>query len=188
MLDEMRSLLQKSLRRKEWVLALQSAKELLGYEKDQLPWKSLVTFLFEDHCLSDTDVLMTIYKAFEQNSREAKYRCVELLMQCKTCRVAACLPVIALDSPYEPKHWDENIAVRESVCGLMVQGQGLLNTDQLLEHLLRAWNEKNHDRIITYIKLATMVVENEKRQLTTKGNDFLISKQVNITHFKLNHD
>lgn len=178
MLDEVRSLLQKSLRRKEWVLALQSSKELLGYEKDQLPWKSIVTYLFEDHCLSDTDVLMSIYKATLEKSKSAKYTCIELLMQCKTCRIAACLPVIALDSPYEPKRWDSSMVVDEEIQGLVVNTKGLMNTDVLLAHLLDAWKTGNHELIITYMKMATMVVDHEKRQLTEKGKQYLISSQV----------
>lgn len=64
-LDEIRSLLQKALRRKETALVKQSCKELIGYGKDQLPWKSIMTFLFEDHCLSDGNTLEVIWKLYK---------------------------------------------------------------------------------------------------------------------------
>lgn len=56
---------------------------LAGRGKDQLPWKSIVTFLYEDHCLSDADVVKAVWNCFEQNS---KYDAVELLMKAYTCR------------------------------------------------------------------------------------------------------
>ena len=100
MLDEVRSLLQKSLRRKDHLLVLSASKELLGYGKDQLPWKALVTFLFEDHCLSNADDIQAICQYHRQND---KYGAVAYLLQkCSTCRVAACVPVIAMDPEYDP--------------------------------------------------------------------------------------
>ena len=55
----------------------------LGRGKDQLPWKSLVTFLYEDHCLSDAAVVKSLWKCYEQND---KYKAVELLAKAYTCR------------------------------------------------------------------------------------------------------
>ena len=179
-LDETRSLLQKSLRRKEKELGLQAAKELLAYENEQLSWKSIVTFLFEDHCLSDTDVVEAVWKYFEHGTANAKFHCVNLLMDCHTSRVNACLPVIGLDR--EPNQWDANIEVRESIKGLIVPAVGCIRADVALEHLVRAWQNNETDHIITYMKLVTMMAEQEKRQLTPKGIDLCIDK-VKKVHF-----
>ena len=182
MLDETRSLLQKALRRKERQLGLQAAKELLL--KDQLPWKSIVTFLFEDHCLADTDVLMHVFEAYKEGTLSARFRCIKLLMECFTCRVNACLPVIALD--YKPKLLDLDINVRDSLRDLVVPAEGCMRADLVLERLVRAWEKKDLDKSITYMKLATMVAEQEKRKLTQKGMDFLLyqkSKKVGVFFF-----
>ena len=183
MLDETRSLLQKALRSKERQLGLQAAKELLL--KDQLPWKTIVNFLFEDHCLADTDVLMCIWTAYGEGTLSAKFRCIMLLMECFTCRVNTCLPVIALDG-YKPKLLDLDINVRDSLRDLVIPAEGCMRTDLVLERLVRAWERKDMHKSITYMKLATMVAEQEKRKLTQKGMDFLLyqtSKKVGVFFF-----
>ena len=185
MLDEVRSLLQKSLRRKESGLVLQAAKELLGHGKDQLPWKCLVTFLFEDHCLADTHVLKAMYKAYKDNVVAAKYGCVELLLGSKTCRMAACMPVVALDPLYEPTWWDNDMRVEESLVGLTTSEEGQLNTDKLLQQLVTEWKKRNTASLISLLKLATMVVDNEKRRVTSKGKEFLIDTCKMNAHFGL---
>ena len=82
MLDEVRSLLQKSLRRKDVQLAIASCSELLRprpgkNESDLLPWKSLVTFLFEDHCLCEPDLMEDFLDARQTGD---KRRAVHLLL------------------------------------------------------------------------------------------------------------
>ena len=59
MLDEVKSLLQKGLRRCDADLVGMAAKELHG--KDQIKWKALTTMLFEDHCLADAQTLRDFY-------------------------------------------------------------------------------------------------------------------------------
>ena len=88
MLDEVRSLLQKCLRRQEIDLAYRATKELISHEKDQLPWKSIVTFMFEDHCLTDVTTLTVFYDTYRQKN---KFKAIEILGKCLTCRHSACL-------------------------------------------------------------------------------------------------
>ncbi len=167
MLDEVKSLLQKALRRKSEVLATQAAKELLGYGKDQLPWKSLLTYLFEDHCLSSSRVTSHLLGCMKSGD---KYGAVELLLRnCGTCRMAACLPVIALQSEYAPVDWQQGLEVHQDLTGLVSTANGSLNFDLLLAHLKKAWLSKNERELVCYIKLATMVHDEENRSVTTKG-------------------
>ncbi len=166
MLDEVRSLLQKALRRKEHKLILQSCKELLAYDKDQLPWKSILTFMFEDHCMSNETALLALFACHQCGS---KYDAVELLSKCNTSRTAACLPVVAIDSRYEPRHWQPHMNVDVALKGLVTPQPGTLDCDLVLGHLIRAWKEKNGDELITYIKMATIIVDQEKRHVTQKG-------------------
>ena len=63
--------------------ATETVVHFSGGGKDQLPWKSLVTFLYEDHCLSDENVVEAMWKCYEEGS---KYKAVELLMKAFTCR------------------------------------------------------------------------------------------------------
>jgi len=69
-LDEMRSLLQKALRRKDAFHVRQSYQEMMECGRDQLPWKSLLTFLFEDHCLVDLKSLEGMYVAYQKKDKK----------------------------------------------------------------------------------------------------------------------
>lgn len=166
-LDEVKSLLQKALRRKERQLALQATKEL----GDKLTWKSLFTFLFEDHCLSGSDVLSQVLFLYSQKNKRG---CVELLLDyCKTCRVAACLPVVSLYQRYHPKDFDKDMEVDEDIRGLVEAEEGCLKFDMILGHLRQAWNERNLVRIMCYMKLVSACYDHEKRVVSPKGKHFL---------------
>ena len=189
MLDEVRSLLQKALRRPQSSrdLALQACKELIGYGKNQLPWKSLITFLFEDHCLADAEVLKKIWLAYTSDS---KYDAVALLASCRTCRIAACLPVITVEPGYYPVDFDESIEVPDSLTGLISENGGAIRMGTLLVHIQNAWrvalkvasegqsgpDKKEIKDLMTYIKLASAAVDHEVRTVTMKGTIYLIEK------------
>lgn len=173
MLDEVRSLLQKALRRKERDLALQATRELLAFGKDQLPWKSLVTFLFEDHCLSDVDVVEALGSCYRG---EDKYRAVELLLQAWTCRVAACVPVVTLDPEYDPKNWDAEIEIPAEYQGLLMVSAGQINCARLIANLVKAWRENRRTELMSYVKLATMVEDVMQSTVTKKGEGMLLGK------------
>lgn len=171
MLDEVRSLLQKALRRKDVSLVLQSTKELLA-SGDQLPWRCLVTYLFEDHCLSDETILAKMYELF---SKDDKYGFIELLLKCYTDRIAACLPVIALMPKYEPHGWNVDIHVEAALQDLVEQQADAINLELLLAHIQRAWTEANHHELLTYCKLASIVHDNLRPStVTPKGYQYLI--------------
>ena len=67
-LDEIKSLLQKALRRKEAGYVRQAFQELTN-ARDLLNWKSLLTFLFEDHCLVDLKSLEQLYRAYQKRDK-----------------------------------------------------------------------------------------------------------------------
>ena len=117
MLDEVRSLLQKALRRRQTDLAFRATKELIGPNKDQLPWKSIVTFMFEDHCLNHVDVFNKLYRLYE---RKNKHACIALIARCYTCRYAACLQVVALDN-IDSLHVQEDLPLNPSLVGLVTK-------------------------------------------------------------------
>lgn len=178
----MKSLLQKSLRRKEEGLVLSSCRELLGFGKDQLQWKSLVTFLFEDHCLVESKVLQQLVRLYEAKD---KYGWVELLLKCHTCRVAACLPVIAMEDKYLPVTSAlQQVSPDLTVSGLLSFQLGDINIDLVLTLLINAWKHKVEDELIFYMKLMTICHDHEKRTVTTKGMAYLVgnTNKANIGH------
>ena len=175
MLDEVRSLLQKSLRRGQSArdCALRACKELLFHGKDQLPWHSIFTYLFEDHCLTDEKVLSFIYGA---HTRGDKYACIEILLKCHTCRIAACLPVIAMEPEYDLSNLDVNIDVPEALRGLIEGKNKCVKYDILLAHLLNAWNKRDEEDLIRYIKVAVLTHDIERRLPTPKGTLYVLEK------------
>ena len=171
MLDELKSLLQKSLRRKDRDLVLSATKELLYHGKDQLPWKSIATFLFEDHALNSHKITQRLLVAHAQKD---KYSAVLLLLNhCGTCRIPACLPVIALDQDYDPVSWDPEMEVEPELHGLVQVKAGGIQFDLLLQHLKKAWLARSQQKLITYMKLATMVHDEESRTVTQKGEEYV---------------
>ena len=187
MLDEVRSLLQKSLRRQELDIAYRATKELIGYEKDQLPWKSLVTFMFEDHCLTDATTLELFYNCY---TRKNKYRAVEILGKCFTCRHAACLQVVALGEDYKPDTTllDDTVALDPNLVGLVAKSSGRMDCDILLTLIAKYWKEQNTKAVTTLFCLANMAAKVENRTLTQKGVAYLLdgaSKKPNLHHLVL---
>ena len=173
MLDEVRSLLQKCLRRQELDLAYRATKELIGHEKDQLPWKSLVTFMFEDHCLTDATTLETFYNCY---THKRKYRAVEVLGKCFTCRHAACLQVVALDGEYkvDVALWDVNVPLDPNLAGLVAKSSSGMDCDVLLTLIAKYWKEQNTKGLTTLFSLVNMAAKVENRTLTGKGIAYLL--------------
>ena len=179
MLGETKSKLQKGLRLKIQS-ALEAAKELTCGPNDQLKWKSLLTYLFEDHCLSGSDILSKVIQLHQGNDKRG---CVELLLKyCKTCRVAACLPVITLSDKYIPLDFDKNLHIENDVKGLVEEKEGCLDFDMILAHLRQAWRHRNPEKILTYMKLISACHDLEKRTLTEKGKHFLPDKRRGKPH------
>ena len=177
MLDEVKSLLQKSLRRKEQDLVAQCVKELCpATGKDQLPWKSLMTFLFEDHCLVDTESLARMYVSFQKKD---KLSFIQLLLAVGTCRVSACLPVCVMHDNY--KHyfhtWGARVDVPEHMKNLIVPAPGCLDADQILTRLASSWTTGDNESLMCCMKLASMMEEPEQRQVSDKGRQ-LVEKAI----------
>ena len=183
MLDELRSFLQKAVRRKETKFALEATKELTEH-KDKLTWKTLLILLFEDHCLSGSDILHRFLQFYVQKNKRG---CVELLLKdCKTCRVAACLPVITLTDEYlefdfEKKStgdFEKKSAEKgNEFDGLLEEKEGCLDFDLILSHLCMAWISRDIKRILICMKLITASHDLEKRTVSEKGNWFLKEKK-----------
>ena len=175
MLDEVKSLLHKALRRKEKKFALEATKELTEH-KDQLTWKTLLIFLFEDHCLSGSDILSRFLQFYVQNNKRG---CVELLLEdCKTCRVAACLPVITLTDEYLEFDFEKKSAEEAGEFdGLLEAKEGCLDFDLIISHLRGAWISRDIKKILICMKLITASHDLEKRTLSEKGNRFLKEKK-----------
>ncbi len=169
MLDEVRSLLQKSLRRKENVYAAQCVGELVQADRDQLPWRCLLTFLFEDHCLVSNAVLTSLYSCIQTAS---KVDFVKTLLRVRTCRVAASLAVFAMH-PGEMKKIPP-LSPLDDVDqhgGLVSPSSSgcVLNADGIMAMVLKAWRDADHTSLILSVKLASLMEEVEGRAASEKG-------------------
>ena len=92
-LDEVKSLLQKAIQRKDRVFAMQAAAEL----GDSLKEKHLVTYLLEDHGLAGAEALS---EAVNVTRKPREF--IELLVdRVKPSRYAACMPVFVMSEEYQ---------------------------------------------------------------------------------------
>ena len=168
-LDEVKSLLQKSLRRKEVNLACSAAKEL-GH---LLTWDKLLVYVFEDHCLISSQLLTKVLDSYKQSKKEKtekeldknkKYVIDLLLKKCKTSRVAACLPVIGMDKEYRKK-LNEAPKLDTSIC-FVTESKSCINVNNIISCLRKAWKDRDYKRVIAFMKLVTVSHDMEKRTLT----------------------
>lgn len=171
--DEVTSLLRTSLRRKEGEFVLQATKELTEMS-DKLPWVTLITALFEDHCLLDENAMKTLLECHE---RRCKRDFVSfLLYHCKTCRTAECLSVVSLAGEYARFRFDTSkttdLADKQFV-GLIEEKEGCVNFDVLLRNLRVSWKANDIKKVTILMKLITASHELEERTLTIKGYEFL---------------
>ena len=167
--DVVISLLQKSLRRKEKELAYQAAKELLL--GNHLHWTDISTFLFEDHCLSNTDALNFIFEQYTRKGNQAKFSCIAMMLKdCKPCRLAPCMS----SNTYEARQLTTE--TEETVTGLVEAEEGHVNVDIVLTELVHAWKNKQWDQLLAYMKVvATIVsVECHVRTVTEKGKKYIL--------------
>jgi hypothetical protein len=173
-LDEVKSLLQKSLRRKEVNLACSAANEL-GHH---LTWDKLLTYVFEDHCLISSELLTKIFDRYKQSKTEKTEKELDknkkvvidlLLSKCKTSRVAACLPVVAMDREYRKLLSDASgVEPDTSIC-FVNESRSCINVDRIISCLRQAWKNRDYKCIIAFMKLVTASHDMEKRKLTREG-------------------
>ena len=191
-------MLQKSLRRKEIDNVLTSTHQLLCCGKTQLQWHSLLTFLFEDHCLAPPKVIHNLARFYKENK---KLHFIELLLKTHTCRVNACLPVVALDMTVPDNI--TNTGIDSRFTDLVDPQPGHLKMEVILSLLVQTWRKYLQkvkelqsgsgselgdvsEPMILYMKLLTMV-QDESRSLTSKGKDMLLQyvKKPNIAQLTL---
>ncbi len=171
MLDEVHSLLQKALRRKERLFVAQSVNELMAAEKDQLPWQRLVSFLFEDHCLAGTKSFCALYSHVQKNRKRGF---VDQLLKTKTSRYAVCLPLSAMHTDYselflEQPNYSLPEHLRDLVSNVSRAGK-ILDANHVLGALWQAMQRTERDDImIVATTLTSFMVCVEKRHLTEKG-------------------
>ena len=177
MLDEVKSLMQKSLRRKEHSLIMKATKELIGGQKDQLKWQNIVTFIFEDHCLNHVEVFE---KLFDLYSRNKKYECIELISKCYTCRYSACLQVVAINEKHRnyESFWEEIDPEDSDLKGLVEKVNRGINCDLLLANIAKKWQENDVSSLVSLFGLVNMAAKVEGRNLTEKGVKRLLGKDV----------
>lgn len=198
--DEVKSLLQKSLRRKSHDLVMQCVKELDVDSKKQtrLRWHCCMTYLFEDHCLVDTATLTTLYECVQKNDQLGF---IEQLINTPTCRVSAYLPVYSIHPTimhqyasmkrpvYVPPHLKGLITCETT--DDMPSGRLTLNADQILARLELAWttciggqmDDHCHDTLIACMKVASLMCEKDlvernvlkKQNVTVKGNQLVMN-------------
>lgn len=177
-LDEVKSLLQKSLRRKDDRRVAQCFNELVYRVpdqltgkltvKDQLPWGCLLTYLFEDHCLVDVDSLHKLHSNLQSRNKQ---QFLKDLLGVRTCRVAACLPVYTMSGDITPM-FDPCIEVPDFARALFDQNfqkYRHLKADAIMAHLIQAWKQGDGESLMFYTKLINMIQEKEKCQITEKA-------------------
>ena len=175
-LDEVKSLLQKSLRRKDEKRVAQCFNELVYKDestgkvrrKDQLPWGCLLTYLFEDHSLVDTTSLRSLYENVQ--SRD-KMTFLKNLLKVRTSRVAACLPVYSMSDDISVE-FDPDIDIPDFAQHLFdqnIQRYRHLKADPIMAHFIQAWKLKDVEGLIFYGKLINMIQEKEKAKPTEKA-------------------
>ena len=167
--DEVVSLLQKSLRRKEKELAYKATKELLL--GDHLHWTDILIFLFEDHCLSDTEVLSFIFDQYTRRGNQAKFSCIAMMVnRCKPCRLAPCMA----SNTYEAKHLITE--TEDTLTGLVEPEEGHVNVDIVLTQLVHAWKTKQWEQVLAYMKVVATIIymECHIRTVTEKGKKYIL--------------
>jgi hypothetical protein len=177
-LDEVKSLLQKSLRRKDEKRVAQCFNEIVYnlpdkytgqvVRKDQLPWGCLLTYLFEDHCLVDTNSLCSLYENFRSKDKMAF---LKKLLKVRTSRVAACLPVYSMSDDLSVDfHPDIEVpAFAQHLFDQNIQRYRHLKADPIMAHFIQAWKHKDGEGLIFYGKLINMIQEKEKAKPTGKA-------------------
>jgi hypothetical protein len=178
-LDEVKSLFQKALRRKEPELACAAAKELGPI----LSWQKILTYIFEDHGLISSQHLRQVLENYTQSKREKtekqvdvhKQKVIDLLLsKCKTSRIAACLPVISMDKEYDIETIEEETEI--FVCPQV----NSLNMNRIISSLRKAWKRRDSKRIISMMKLVTASHDLEKRTLTEEGKDIIPGDRLGV--------
>lgn len=99
-LDEIKSCLQKSLRRKEVELAIWCAIEWGLNEKGQkrnITPDKFITLLGEDHCFAPNDFVLKIAKLMESKSKFNAKWATKLLLTVKSCRMSCLFPAYYMD-------------------------------------------------------------------------------------------
>lgn len=186
MLDEVKSLLQKALRRGEQQLAFQAAKELITGPTDQLKWPNIVTFMFEDHCLNHVEIFERLYRLYRDND---KFGTIELISKCYTCRMAACLQVVALNDTHRQydRFWNTDMTEFNEVKGLINTVNKGINADQLLANIVKKWREKDTEALISLFGLVNMAAKVEGRTLTESAKGIVLEQDKNCKKQTLYH-
>lgn len=177
MLDEVKSLLQKSLRRNETDLIKKATKELTCGKRDQLQWKAIVTFLFEDHCLNHVTVLEKIERLHRNGN---KLGCIEILSGCYTCRYSACNQVVAISDEYRKydAFWDCQLPVDPVFNGLVTKAQKQINCERLLTLIVKFWKCNDTKVLTSLFGLVNMAAKVENRTLSKAGVAKLLLRDV----------
>ena len=97
--------------------------------------ESLTTMLFEDHWLADAQTLREFRLCYVENR---KLDAVSLLLRTRTCRMAACLSVAAMEDKYDPHQWTCRSTEDPSLLGLVEEVPGKIDTYKLLLQLKSA--------------------------------------------------
>jgi hypothetical protein len=93
-----------------------------------------------------------------------------LLSKCRTSRVAACLPVIAMDKEYTQLLTFEE---EQDTSVLVYESDKCINVNRVISYLRTAWKQRDYKRIIALMKLVTASHDLENRKLTKQGKDII---------------
>ena len=155
-LDEVKSLLQKAIRRKDRVFAMQAAAEL----GDSLKEKHLVTYLLEDHGLAGAETLSEAVKV-TRKPREF----IELLVdRVKPSRYAACMPVFVMSEEYQLLLQGLDVEADADLVGSkfgLERKEGCLDVGVALTVFRTGWRCMSEKAIMCGMKLLTIAIDHD---------------------------
>ena len=193
-LDEVRSLLQKSTRRRDFENVGRAANELLlpgeGRNRDFLTWALLYAQVFEDFCLLEHTQIDQIVRMREQAKRnkqqvmEAKQKVITQLLKHKSCGLATTMSVAAMDPLFAPVHFHVEPEEEDAkYYGLVEAKAGDVKHGWLLTEIAECWRKQIVDLLLPLLKLASCAVsvkltEQGQAYLEDKGNLLLLLLKV----------
>lgn len=177
--DELRALLQKSLRRKDRLNTQLAAKELLlnakklGSKNNQ-SW--IMSYLFEDHCFVGTKTIQRFYDLLSSKKQgpDNKLKCIEtMLNHCHTSNLSTLFQLASMDGMYEPEGLE--LDGEDTYEPYFDKVDGDVKHYKLLPMISKAWKLRDVTKLLTLLKLYSTT----KAHLSEEGQDFVESVSKN---------
>nr|DBA11757.1 TPA_asm: ORF56 [Malaco herpesvirus 1] len=161
MLDEVKSLLQKALRRGERGHALWAVRELSTSVKHHY----FITYLLEDHCYASNEELEKFIALNNTKSLVWSIDLTEQLLLVKRCRTAAMMPLVGLKHMKTFEAQEGNVWVganHEEVDFNSFFIDPLCDWNFIFKRVKQAWEDGAADTLLGALSTLLMITENSK--------------------------